>query len=249
MTNSIKLVVAAAGIVSVGAAQPPPAPPLAFEAASVKPLKSSEGPFHFNVLPNRLDVKNMNLRYLIEDAYDLPDFQLSAPDLTTNLHFDIIATTGAPASRADMRIMLQSLLIERFHLSTHWESRTEAIYRLMALPSGPKMKVAAEGYAGANSPTVDAGAVQLTGPMSMRQLAQRLTPWTGKPVLDATGIEGYFIIKLTFAATGIDASDTSTNAPLLASALPEQLGLRLLPVREPVKILVVDHADAVPTSN
>jgi len=77
----------------------------------------------------------------------------------------------------------------------------------------------------------------------------RLTPWAGKPVLDATGIEGYFIIKLTFAATGIDASDASTNAPLLANALSEQLGLKLLSVREPVRILVVDHADAVPTAN
>ena len=249
MTNSIKLLFATAAIAAVGAAQPPPAPPLSFEAASVKPLKGPVGPMHFTVLPNRLDVKNMNLKFLIEDAYDIPDFQLSAPDIAINRHFDIIATTGAPVSRADMRVMLQNLLTERFHLATHWELRTEAIYRLVALPGRPKMKLAAEGYAMPNSPMVDGGAVQLNGPMSMRQLAQRLTSFAGKPVLDATGIEGYFVIKLTFASTDIIASDTPTNAPLLAAAVQGQLGLKLLSVREPVRILVVDHADAVPTAN
>jgi uncharacterized protein (TIGR03435 family) len=99
-----------------------------------------------------------------------------------------------------------------------------------------------------NSPTVDGGAFQLNGPMSMRQLAERLTSFAGKPVLDATGVEGYFVIKLTFASTDID-SDTPTNAPLLANALQEQLGLKLVSVKEPVKILVVDHADAAPTPN
>ena len=110
------------------------------------------------------------------------------------------------------------------------------------------MKLAAEGYAVPNSPTLDGGAFQLNGPMSMRQLAERLTSFAGKPVLDATGAEGYFVIKLTFASTDID-SDTPTNAPLLANALQEQLGLKLVSVKEPVKILVVDHADAVPTPN
>jgi uncharacterized protein (TIGR03435 family) len=249
MTNSIKLLLAIAAIASVGLAQPEPSKPLSFEAASVKPLKDPVGPKHFTVLPNRLDVKNMNLKFLIEDAYDIPDFQLSAQDIAISRHFDVLATTGTPVSRADMRVMLQNLLTERFHLATHWESRTEAIYRLVALPGRPKMKLAAEGYARPNSPTVDGGAVQLNGPMSMRQLAERLTSFAGKPVLDATGVEGYFIIKLTIASTDIIASDTPTNAPLLANALQEQLGLKLVSAKEAVKILVVDHADAVPTEN
>ena len=44
--------------------------------------------------------------------------------------------------------MLQRLLIERFHLATHWETRTEPVYRLVVLPGGPKMAVADEGYGG-----------------------------------------------------------------------------------------------------
>src|ERR1700691_3765500 len=78
----------------------PPDPAASFEAASIKPLTSSyEEAFHFTVLPNRLDVRNMNLKFLIEQAWDLPDFAVSGPDSLTTHHFDIMATSGAPVSR------------------------------------------------------------------------------------------------------------------------------------------------------
>jgi uncharacterized protein (TIGR03435 family) len=101
--------------------------------------------------------------------------------------------------------MLRNLLIERFHLATHWDSRVEAIYRLEVLPKGPAMKESPDGYPMANSPMLDGGAIHFTGPMSMRQLAQSLTRYAGKPVLDATNLEGYFKIALTFAREDLDA--------------------------------------------
>jgi len=222
----------------------------AFEAASIRALKSSEGTFHFNVFPNRLDVKDMNLRFLIEEAYDLPDFQLSGPDSLGSRHFDIAATTGAPVSRAEMRILLRNLLIERFHLATHRDTRTESLYRLEALPGGPTMKASDVGYASPNSPTAGEDYFQLTGPMSLRQLAERLTRFAGKPVLDTTGIEGYFTVVLKFAREGLDATaGTLSTAPPLNEALQKQLGLKLVPAKEPVEILVVDHVDDVPVEN
>lgn len=228
-----------------------PNPALSFEVASIRPLASADGAFHFNVLPGRLDVKNMNLRFLIGEAYDLPDFQVSGLPVSLNSHhFDIAATTAAPASHAEMRIMLRNLLIERFHLATHWDTQIQAIYRLEALPKGTAMKESAEGYSMANSPMQDGGSIRFTGPMSMRQLAEGLTRFAGKPVLDVTNLEGYFRVALTFAREDLEAPvGSGPAAPLLNKAVQEQLGLKLVPSREPVKILVVDHVDDVPVAN
>ena len=267
LNRAKKLLLASAGVAAlagplvIGIGQAPairaqsrvatePAPALSFEAASVKALKDAPGPIHFTVLPNRLDVKNMSLGFLIEQAYDLAAHQLSGPDWIFDHRFDIAATSGTPVSLANMRAMLQSLLRERFHLATHWETRIEAAYRLVIRPGGPKMKAAAQGYAIPNSPMRDGNSLHLTGPMSMRQLAERLTRFAGKPVLDATNLEGYFAIVLTFASDDYDASgDNGVAPPLLTKAVEEQLGLKLVPGKEPIKTLVVDHADAVPVPN
>jgi uncharacterized protein (TIGR03435 family) len=149
-----------------------------------------------------------------------------------------------------MRIMLRNLLIERFHLATHWDERVQSLYRLEVLPNGPAMKESPDGYPMAISPMQDEGSIHFTGPMSMRQLAQSLTRFAGKPVLDTTNLEGYFKIALTFAREDLDAPvGSGPAAPLLNNAVQEQLGLKLVPEKQPVKILIVDHIDDVPVAN
>jgi uncharacterized protein (TIGR03435 family) len=221
-----------------------------FEAATIKPRKDvTSVPMSFKVLPNRLDAKNLSLAYLIQQAYDLPAFQLSAPEWTITHHFDILAAAGSPVSGPELRVMLRNLLIERFHLATHWEDRTQAIFRLTVLPGGPKMKPVDSGYPVPNSPMRDGNTLQLNGPMSMRQLAQSMIQFAGKPVLDTTNLEGYFKIELNFAPDDADASKEGPLLPLLPKALEEQLGLKLVPAKEAIKILVVDHADLEPVEN
>ena len=92
--------------------------------------------------------------------------------------------------------------------------------------------------------------MQLNGPMSMRQLSERLTRFAGRPVVDGTALEGFFTIKLSFAPDDYDASkDTGEAQPLLPKAVEEQLGLKLVAGKEPIKILVVDHVDSEPVPN
>jgi uncharacterized protein (TIGR03435 family) len=85
--------------------------------------------------------------------------------------------------------------------------------------------------------------------MSIQQLAERLTRFTGKPVLDATNLEGYFIMSLTFASNDYEPALGGVVPPPLTTAIEKQLGLKLTPAKEPIKILVVDHADSVPVAN
>ncbi len=127
-------------------------PPTTFEAATIKPRPSPNGRTHFTVLPNRLDVLNLSLGYLIQQAFDLPAFRVSAPDAVVMRRYDVMAISDAPVSKGDMRVMLRNLLTERFHLATHWEERTESIYHLIVPPNGPKMKLLDAGFVGPNSP-------------------------------------------------------------------------------------------------
>ena len=231
-------------------AQVAPDSALSFEAASVKALKGGEGPLHFTVLPNRLDVKNMSLEFLIKQAYELRDDQISGPDWLSTHRYDIAATSGAAVPQATMRTMLQNLLVERFHLATHWEMRTKAMYRLVVSPNGPTMKTAEQGHAVPNSPMQSGNSIRFSGPMSMGQLAERLTPFAGKPVVDATKLDGYFTVALTFASEDYAGpADNGPLPPLLTTALQEQLGLKFVPESGPIKIFVVDHAEPVPTGN
>jgi uncharacterized protein (TIGR03435 family) len=85
--------------------------PASFDAASIRLRPSPDGPFHYNIYPNRLDALNMTMRFLICDAFDLPDFQLTGLDTShPSRHFDLVASAGAPVSRGDMRLMLQNLV-------------------------------------------------------------------------------------------------------------------------------------------
>jgi uncharacterized protein (TIGR03435 family) len=87
------------------------------------------------------------------------------------------------------------------------------------------------------------------GPMSMPQLAESLTKWGDRPVLDTTRLDGFFDIDVKFAPDDIDATKEGPILATLPKALEEQLGLKLVPAKEPVKILVIDHADSVPVDN
>ncbi len=71
-----------------------------------------------------------------------------------------------------------------------------------------------------------------------------LTPFAKKPVVDGTGLGGYFTIALDFASDDLDSkADNGPPAAPLTAAVWEQLGLKLVPESGPIRILVIDHAE------
>ena len=82
----------------------------------------------------------------------------------------------------------------------------------------------------------------------MASCASTLESDVDRPVIDMTGLEGTYDIRLEFAETR-SAGSPDPQAPELFTALTEQLGLRLESRRGPVVVLVVDSALRLPTEN
>jgi uncharacterized protein (TIGR03435 family) len=82
----------------------------------------------------------------------------------------------------------------------------------------------------------------------MTGLADRLSRQSfglDRPVIDQTGLSGEFDITLDFA----DPSRPGSDAPSITTAVQDQLGLKLELRKVPISVLVVDHADKVPSAN
>ena len=82
-----------------------------------------------------------------------------------------------------------------------------------------------------------------SGAFTMEQLAMQLSRPVGRPVTNNTGLSGGFDYDLRWAPeqTGADAGALRESAlPSIFTALEEQLGLKLVPGRGPVQVLVID---------
>ena len=234
----------------------------AFEAASVKPHQDTGIRNRArSIEPGRITYLDMPLCLLIAAAYDVKPYQLSGPDWIVNLRsdvtYDVVATAGKPVSVPEIKRMLGPLLAERFHLAFHRETRELPVFALLVAKGGPKFKDPGDG----GEPVVrpDSGGGLSFQNFSMDDLAGWLTmmPSMGRPVIDRTGMAGSFsfhanLFGLERGAPPGDLKRTMISgdgAATLRGTLPEQLGLKLEAQKAPLEILVIDHADRIPTAN
>src|SRR5215475_13688386 len=99
-----------------------PASPPAFEVASIKPHRDNGVPYHYFqfLTGGRLHVVNTWIKFAVEQAYHLKDYQVSGgPAWITSERFDIEARADAGADEAQMRLMLRTLLADRLQLKVH----------------------------------------------------------------------------------------------------------------------------------
>jgi uncharacterized protein (TIGR03435 family) len=212
----------------------------------------------------RFSATNATLRQLVGAAYTLLPFQIEGgPGWFDVDRFNIEATIGADAVIVQtrgmpeaIRLMLQTLLADRFRFVAHWEKKPQTIYALVkAKPGGelgPSLQKSnvdcgalfAARRPGDPSPPAalcgnQQGAGKLTaGSLRMTQLADTLESLLQQVGVDRTGLDGAFNVDLTWAP------DTTTAAgPSLFTAIQEQLGLKLEATKAPVDVLVVDRAD------
>jgi bla regulator protein BlaR1 len=169
------------------------------------------------------------------------------------------------------RSMQQSLLADRFHLKAHFETRVLPVYEIVPAKGGLKItEVPAPPERKPGDPPIQMRTGDPLPPGSMRtmmnsnglrivdaraiqmQLFARIIGGDAgdRPIVDHSGVAGYFdVTDLTWAPLGdAAATTTSPDAPSLAVALQEKLGLKLVPAKDPIEVLVIDSIDR-PTEN
>jgi uncharacterized protein (TIGR03435 family) len=198
-----------------------------------------------------------NLGLLLRYAYNLPDWRIVRTDKDQSF-YAIDATTDASASEDQVRLMLQTLLADRFKLISHREAKEVQGYALVLAKNGPKIKPSRPGevhpmpeYAEGKPPAPFEGRVfvsmegkgtsTLTGRgVSTAQLAETLSATLGTVVLDQTGMTGNYYFGFKFLSVQNNPSDEVEGSTIF-SALQDELGLRLEKQKAPVEILVIDH--------
>jgi len=223
-------------------AQQPQPPRPSFEAVSIKPNNLGSGNLGIHATPGRLKA-NMTTKALIAEAFGVKDLQVSGgPPWLDQDNYDIIAKTPTPVglSRKVLQPYLQSLLSDRYHFKFHTASKDFPGYALLPVKNGPKLTPHTGEEGSHMNSHGDSRKIDLTGvDVSMEGLADYLGQQLNQAVLDKTSLKGAFDFKLEWAKD--DTGEAS--APLIFTALQEQLGLRLEARKVPMEVIVVDSVD------
>jgi uncharacterized protein (TIGR03435 family) len=91
--------------------------------------------------------------------------------------------------------------------------------------------------------SLNSGSVINSGGMTMQLFAQQLTGLMQEPVIDRTGLTGYYGFMLKFMRTGPGFPPPSDEYPVIPTALDEQLGLKLQRGDAAVDVIVIDHVE------
>jgi uncharacterized protein (TIGR03435 family) len=231
-----------------------------FEVVSIKPSDPSATRTQIGIAPGGVfRARNVTLKSLIQQAYDVRDFQISGgPGWLNTERYDIDAKGNGPAvSEEDLIKMtddqrnqfqqqmlarLRALLADRCQLKIHKETKEMPVYALIVAKNGPKIQKAADNFtpqSGLSMRRNGEGKTEVTGTQEQLSfLARMLSNQVGRPVLDKTELKGNYDFKMTFAP---DLADT--EGPSIFTALEEQLGLKLDAQRGPVEVVVIDSAE------
>lgn len=266
---------------------------LLFEVASIRPTppeidpsRPSEPPNFpisnddsYTTGPNDSFIADFSLVTYIQFAYKLrlaPDqmkaMLASVPKWVSSDNYEIHAKASRPVTKDQLRLMMQSLLAERFKLALHFEDRDAPVLALTLVKPGklgPNLRPHAEGppcdrpddrvfpaqcYVDAAKPTRDGLLMEGSRNNSMEVIAHMLTA-TGRldhPLVDQTGLPGNYDFTIerspTANATSAAGAAPEIQGATFLEALQEQLGLKITSAHAPLPFLIIDHVER-PSAN
>jgi len=237
--------------------------PIAFEAADVHVSAKSRTPSMAagGLRGTRYLVRQATMVDLISLAYDIDnDKILAGPSWLDTDRFDVSARAPSGSTPEQAKLMLQTLLSERFSLKFHKDSKELPGFVLSTGSGKPKMKAAAD----ASAPSGCQGQPQTASPdtipqqvvdchsMSMDDLALNVRMManayiTGN-VLNKTGLEGKWDFTIKWTARGLLARAGADGISIF-DAVDKQLGLKLEAGKFPQPVIFVDSVNETPTPN
>lgn len=254
--RGLQLAALAAGIGVVRVLYAQPSGDLRFDVVSIKRNTSGEQGGRNALDPGVYTGINVTVRRILVLAYlPLPNAQIvGGPGWINTERYDVRARFNGTPTRPELQQMLRALLADRFRLRLHTESRATAVFALTVARAGslgPTLTRSSLDCSNpAQRPPATAGppscAFQYTDGLirgrgvTLDQIASEIT--TGRTVVNRTALDGYYDVELRWSpdATSPPADDAP---PTLATALREQLGLRLEATTLPMDHLVIDSVE------
>ena len=198
-------------------------PKVEFEVASVKP--SGPRPADHVNIGLRIDGAQVSAAFFsLKDylgmAFRMKEYQITGPEWIASERYTVNAKLPDGAKREQVPEMLQSLIVDRFQIKMHRESKEFQVYALVVGKGGPKFKEAVEdpaANAGAVTVNVNGGpqgtTVQMgngssftlannrveTKKLPMVGLADTLARFVDRPVVDMTELKGNYDVTLEFS--------------------------------------------------
>jgi uncharacterized protein (TIGR03435 family) len=212
---------------------------------------------------------NFPAKALLQAAYGFGTPVIGGPDWLNDHYFTVeakcdhsvdeqLAKLTDDQATLEKRHMLQALLADRFNLKGHTEVKETSVYSITIAKGGPKLhevKVDADDpnhVTPANS-GVDVqahGGAQglefVVHAASMKAVAGMITSQVETPVVDHSGLPGYYDFTLQFGRPW--SSNNPESWPDIVTATQEQLGLKLESIKAPIEVFVIDHME-MPTQN
>jgi len=223
-----------------------------FDVVSIRRRVTPTGSIRTILGNGVFDRPNITLDALIVFAYDLDPYQLlNSPSWARTERFDVSARGSETATVPEIRLMMRRVLEDRFQLVARSDIREMDTYVLTLAkpgsgpPSGLKRNTDSCKTLVVAPPGTPRGGATVVGCDTSEGIAGFLSKTLGKHVEDRTGLSGNFEYSFYYAAIegGLAPAATTGDLPSIESALPEQLGLRLIASRAPVAVLVVDSVD------
>jgi uncharacterized protein (TIGR03435 family) len=171
--------------------------------------------------------------------------------------YDVLAKAENPTTEAQLKLMLQDMLADRFQLKFHHETREVPAYALIVAKNGARLEEAT-GAEDRQGITMSIGKPLVARNVSTSDLSRILSGRLDRPVVDKTGLTGRYNFTLTWTPgeneggllarlpadvrSQIVVPDAQAG-PSIFTAVKEQLGLQLDSARGPVDVLVIDRAE------
>jgi uncharacterized protein (TIGR03435 family) len=186
-----------------------PAPPLD-PAKMVAALQSGgKMPVGATIDSHRAEYLYLDLKTLMTYAYGVKPYQIVGPDWMSTTRFDIVAKMPEGATKDDAPKMLQSLLEERFKLTTHRTSAEHPVLALVVGKGGPKLKASADQPVAIDeSAPLKAGEMKMDGPDG--PVRAKIDIATGSSVVDM-GLKGKMSYKMNMATQSMHLDFSMTT--------------------------------------
>lgn len=202
----------------------------------------------WNFIGSRVKIDNQTLTSLMMYAFSIDPHQVvDAPEWASKTAFDVEGVTDTPGepNRVQQQEMIQKLLADRFGLKFHREQRPLNVYAIQVAKGGPKLTPTAHPQRQSTQRGRYEGAtlVLTMGSATMSDFVLDMQfAGLDRPLIDRTGLKGQYDITLRY--TPEESRNTDPNAaPGIFTAIQEQLGLKLQPMKAPVDVLVIDRVE------